>query len=58
MPRGQKRIAIRAVSERLRLFIADLMTQFARKPEDLLQQAEARLSSIRTTPEENSESKR
>lgn len=54
MPRGQKRNTIRAVSERLRLFIADLMTQFARKPEDLLQQAEARLSSIRKPPEENS----
>jgi hypothetical protein len=58
MPRGHKRNAIRAVSERLRLFIADLMTQFARKPEELLQQAEAKLSRVRTPPEENRDSKR
>src|SRR4051794_19869069 len=53
MPRGHKRRTIRAVSDRLRLFVAALMAQFTAKPEELLQRAEATLSATTATEKDS-----
>jgi hypothetical protein len=53
MPRGHKRRTIRAVSDRLRLYVAAHMAQFTAKPEELLQRAEATLSASNAGEEES-----
>jgi hypothetical protein len=58
MPRGHERSTIRAVSDRLRLYVAAHMAQFTAKPEELLQRAEARLSARKATEEDGGDGTR